>query len=175
MTPPAHQSDPARRRATDPAPRTHRSTSRAIRADFPILQRTVRGKPLVYLDNAATTQKPQAVLDALMSYYTDINANVHRGVHELSGLRDRRLRRRAREDPRVLQRVVSVQEIVFTRNATEGINLVAYAFVRPMLAAGDEVRRSRRWSTTPTSCRGSWCARSAARGCAWRRSTTAAR
>ena len=57
-----------------------------VRADFPILKRTVRGKPLVYLDNAATTQKPQAVLDALTHYYTDINANVHRGVHELSGL-----------------------------------------------------------------------------------------
>jgi cysteine desulfurase/selenocysteine lyase len=55
-----------------------------VRADFPILQRTVAGKPLVYLDNAATTQKPRVVLDAITSYYTDINANVHRGVHELS-------------------------------------------------------------------------------------------
>src|SRR2546423_1774054 len=58
--------------------------ARRVRADFPILSRTVNGKPLVYLDNAATTQKPQAVLDAIASYYTGINANVHRGVHELS-------------------------------------------------------------------------------------------
>ena len=58
----------------------------AVRGDFPILRQEVHGKPLIYFDNAATTQKPQAVLDVLMSYYTDINANVHRGVHELSGL-----------------------------------------------------------------------------------------
>jgi cysteine desulfurase/selenocysteine lyase len=109
-----------------------------VRADFPILKRQVRGKPLVYLDNAATTQKPQAVLDALTSYYTDINANVHRGVHELSGLATDAYEG-AREKIRAFFNARSVQEIVFTRNATESINLVAFAFVRPALAAGDEV------------------------------------
>jgi cysteine desulfurase/selenocysteine lyase len=109
-----------------------------VRADFPILRRKVRGKPLVYLDNAATTQKPQAVLDALTHYYTDINANVHRGVHELSGLATDAYEG-AREKIRAFFNARSVQEIVYTRNATESINLVAYAFVRPALAAGDEV------------------------------------
>jgi cysteine desulfurase/selenocysteine lyase len=98
----------------------------------------VRGKPLVYLDNAATTQKPQAVLDVLMSYYTDINANVHRGVHELSGLATDAYEG-AREKIHLYYIASSVQEIVFTRNATEGINLVAYSFVRPLLQQGDDV------------------------------------
>jgi cysteine desulfurase/selenocysteine lyase len=109
-----------------------------IRADFPILKRRVGGKPLVYLDNAATTQKPQAVLDAIASYYTDINANVHRGVHELSQ-RATDAFEGARERVRVFFNAASVREIVFTRNATEGINLVAYSFVRPRLQPGDEV------------------------------------
>jgi cysteine desulfurase/selenocysteine lyase len=109
-----------------------------VRADFPILSRTVNGKPLVYLDNAATSQKPRVVLDAIRSYYTEINANVHRGVHELSGrATDAYEAARAR-----VQRFLgarSAHEIVFTRNATEGINLVAYSFVKPNLRAGDEV------------------------------------
>src|SRR6476660_5110670 len=109
-----------------------------VRADFPILRRKVRGKPLVYLDNAATTQKPQAVLDALVHYYTDINANVHRGVHELSGLATDAYEG-AREKIRGFFNAASVQEVVFTRNATESINLVAFAFVRPILGPGDEV------------------------------------
>ncbi len=109
-----------------------------LRADFPILRRQVRNKPLVYLDNAATTQKPQVVLDALMRYYTDINANVHRGVHELSGLATDAYEG-AREKIRAFFNAASVREVVFTRNATEGINLVAYAFVRPSLSEGDEV------------------------------------
>jgi cysteine desulfurase/selenocysteine lyase len=109
-----------------------------LRADFPILRRQVRNKPLVYLDNAATTQKPQVVLDALMRYYTDINANVHRGVHELSGLATDAYEA-ARGKIRAFFNAASVQEVVFTRNATEGINLVAYAFARPLLAEGDEV------------------------------------
>ena len=109
-----------------------------IRADFPILRRQVRGMPLVYLDNAATTQKPQAVLDALMQYYTEINANVHRGVHELSGLATDAYEG-AREKIRGFFNARSVQEIVFTRNATESINLVAFAYVRPLLAPGDDV------------------------------------
>ena len=109
-----------------------------LRSDFPILRRQVRNKPLVYLDNAATTQKPQVVLDALIRYYTDINANVHRGVHELSGLATDAYEG-AREKIRAFFNAASVQEVVFTRNATEGINLVAYAFVRPLLSQGDEV------------------------------------
>jgi cysteine desulfurase/selenocysteine lyase len=109
-----------------------------VRADFPILRRHVRGRPLVYLDNAATTQKPQAVLDALVRYYTDINANVHRGVHELSGLATDAYEG-AREKVRAFFNAREAREIVFTRNATESINLVAYAFVRPQLTEGDEI------------------------------------
>jgi cysteine desulfurase/selenocysteine lyase len=110
----------------------------AIRADFPILRRTVHGRPLVYLDNAATTQKPTAVLDALTRYYTEINSNVHRGVHNLSELATEAYDG-ARTKVRRFFNAASDREIVFTRNATEGINLVAYSFVRPKLAAGDEV------------------------------------
>ena len=110
----------------------------ALRADFPILDRTVHGKPLVYLDNAATTQKPRAVLDALVAYYTEINANVHRGVHELSE-RATSAYEAARERVKVFFNAASAREIIFTRNATEGINLVAQAFARPLLQRGDEV------------------------------------
>jgi cysteine desulfurase/selenocysteine lyase len=109
-----------------------------IRADFPILRRQVHGRPLVYLDNAATTQKPQAVIDALVRYYSDINANVHRGVHDLSG-RATDAYEAARETVRAFFNAGSVREIVFTRNATEGINLVAHAFGRSRLGEGDEV------------------------------------
>jgi cysteine desulfurase/selenocysteine lyase len=109
-----------------------------VRADFPILARTVHGKPLVYLDNAATTQKPQAVLDALTGYYTGINSNVHRGVHELSA-RATDAYEAARERIRAFFNAASTREIVFTRNATEGINLVAHSFVKPKLREGDEV------------------------------------
>jgi cysteine desulfurase/selenocysteine lyase len=92
----------------------------------------------VYLDNAATTQKPQAVLDALTSYYTGINANVHRGVHELSE-RATHAFDAARERVARFFSAGEAREIVFTRNATESINLVAHAFARPRLRAGDEV------------------------------------
>jgi len=109
-----------------------------VRADFPILARTVNGRPLVYLDNAATSQKPRAVLDAIASYYTTINANVHRGVHELSGQATDAYEA-ARERIRAFFNARSIHEIVYTRNATEGINLVAYAFLRPNLRPGDEV------------------------------------
>jgi len=109
-----------------------------VRADFPILSRTVNGKPLAYLDNAATTQKPQAVLDAIASYYTGINANVHRGVHELSQ-RATDAYEAARERVRAYFNAGSTREIVFTRNATEGINLVAFTFAKPRLKPGDEV------------------------------------
>jgi len=109
-----------------------------VRADFPILERTVHGKPLVYLDNAATTQKPRVVLDAIASYYTSINANVHRGVHELSE-RATEAYEASRERVRAFFNAASTREIIFTRNATEGINLVAQSFARPLLTAGDEV------------------------------------
>ena len=109
-----------------------------IRADFPILRRRIHGKPLVYLDNAATTQKPQAVIDALTGYYTEANANVHRGVHHLSELATNAYET-ARGKVRAFFNAAADAEIIFTRNATESINLVAHAFVRPRLRSGDEV------------------------------------
>jgi cysteine desulfurase / selenocysteine lyase len=109
-----------------------------VRADFPILRRQVRGRPLVYLDNAATTQKPQAVIDALGGYYTGINSNVHRGVHQLSELATEAFEA-ARETVRAFFNASSVEEIIFTRNATEAINLVAATFGRATVGEGDEV------------------------------------
>jgi cysteine desulfurase/selenocysteine lyase len=109
-----------------------------IRADFPILRRTVRGRPLVYLDNAATTQKPQAVIDAISRYYTEINANVHRGVHQLSELATEAFEE-AREKVRRFFNAQDGRGIVFTRNATESINLVAHAFGSSRVGPGDEV------------------------------------
>src|SRR5262245_21482574 len=95
----------------------------AIRADFPALHQLVHGKPLVYLDTAATTQKPRAVLDAMQHYYEHDNANVHRGVHTLSE-RATEAYEVAREKVRAFVNAASTREIIFTRNATEGINLV---------------------------------------------------
>jgi cysteine desulfurase/selenocysteine lyase len=109
-----------------------------VRADFPILGRAVHGKPLVYLDNAATTQKPQAVLDALTRYYTESNANVHRGVHQLSERATEAFEAARQRVCRFLN-ASGPSEIVFTRNATESINLVAQSFLRPRLQDGDEV------------------------------------
>jgi cysteine desulfurase / selenocysteine lyase len=109
-----------------------------IRADFPILRREVRGRPLVYLDNAATTQKPRAVLDALAEYYTTSNANVHRGVHLLSELATE-AHDLARAKVRGFLNARSVREVVFTRNATESINLVARSFGEWKVQPGDEV------------------------------------
>jgi cysteine desulfurase/selenocysteine lyase len=109
-----------------------------VRADFPILRRQVHGKPLVYLDNAATTQKPQAVIDAIARYYTEINANVHRGVHALSELATDAYEA-ARETVRGFFNAGASREIVFTRNATESINLVAHAYGRACVDEGDEV------------------------------------
>jgi cysteine desulfurase/selenocysteine lyase len=109
-----------------------------VRADFPILACTVRGRPLAYLDNAATTQKPASVIEAITHYYTGLNANVHRGVHELSELATDAYER-ARDRVRSFFNAEESQEIVFTRNATEGINLVAHAFARPRLEPDDEV------------------------------------
>jgi len=109
-----------------------------IREDFPILKQRVNGKPLVYLDNAATSQKPKAVLDALKRYYTEDNANVHRGVHELS-----QRATKAYEDARVkVQHFLNARdshEIIFVRGTTEAINLVAMTYGRKNVGAGDEI------------------------------------
>ena len=109
-----------------------------VRRDFPILARQVNGKPLVYLDNAATSQKPQAVIDALVRYYTDTNANIHRGVHTLS-VRATDLYEHARDRVRAFINAASSKEIVFVRGATEGVNLVAQTHARARLRAGDEI------------------------------------
>ncbi len=109
-----------------------------IRKDFPILHQVVHGKPLVYLDNAATTQKPQPVLDALRAYYTADNANVHRGVHLLSE-RATEAYEAARTRVRRFLNVADPREIVFVRGATEGINLVARTYGRQAVGPGDEI------------------------------------
>jgi len=109
-----------------------------IRAEFPALQQSVHGKPLVYLDNAATTQKPRAVIDAILQYYERDNANIHRGVHELSQ-RATEAHDLSRGKVRAFLNARSTREIVFTRNATESINLVAQAWGRANLREGDEV------------------------------------
>jgi cysteine desulfurase / selenocysteine lyase len=108
------------------------------RAQFPILQQQVHGRPLVYLDNAATTQKPLAVLDALEHYYRTDNANIHRGVHTLSE-RATADYEAARAKVRVFLNAASEREIIFTRGATEGINLVASSWGRANLRTGDEI------------------------------------
>jgi cysteine desulfurase/selenocysteine lyase len=138
--------NPTAARASQPAARAPAVEAAAaapfdverIRADFPILKRLARGKPLVYLDNAATTQKPQDVIDTIIRYYTDLNANVHRGVHVLSEAATDAYEG-AREKVRAFLNAASTREIVFTRNATEGINLVAATFGRANVAEGDEV------------------------------------
>jgi cysteine desulfurase/selenocysteine lyase len=109
-----------------------------IRQDFPILQQKVHGRPLVYLDNAATSQKPQVVIDALTRYYTEQNSNIHRGVHYLSQLATREY-----EGARVkIQKFINAaeeHEIIFTRGTTDSINLVALSFGRKFVKEGDEV------------------------------------
>ena len=109
-----------------------------IRADFPILQRRVHGKPLVYLDNAATTQKPEAVIDRVARYYRAENANVHRGVHVLS-VEATEAYDAARERVRRFLNAAEAREVVFVRGATEAINLVAATFGRAHVGAGDEI------------------------------------
>lgn len=110
----------------------------SIRNDFPILGREVYGRPLVYLDNAATTQKPHAVVDAMTDEYYNVNANVHRGVHFLSQ-KATELHEAARETVRRFLNARSTAEIIFTRGTTESINLVAYSFGEAFMQAGDEV------------------------------------
>ena len=109
-----------------------------VRAEFPILRRKVQGKPLVYLDNAATTQKPQSVIDAMIRYYTDENANIHRGVHLLSQQATESYEEARSTVQRFLNAAES-REIVFVRGATEGINLVAQTWGRANIGRGDEI------------------------------------
>ena len=109
-----------------------------IRKDFPILSRTVYNRPLVYLDNAATTQKPLCVLDAMRKEYLNVNANVHRGVHYLSQ-QATDLHEEAREKVRRFINARSISEIIFTRGTTESINLVAQTFCEAFMHEGDEV------------------------------------
>ena len=109
-----------------------------VREDFPILSRTVYGKPLVYLDNGATTQKPLCVLDAMREEYLNVNANVHRGVHWMSQ-QATDLHEAARETVRKFINARSTTEVVFTRGTTESLNLVASSFVEGCMKEGDEV------------------------------------
>ena len=111
-----------------------------IRSDFPILKQKVHGKPLVYLDNAATTQKPLEVIDTLVSYYSGYNANIHRGVHILSEQATKAYENTRKEVKRFLN-ASHEQEIIFVRGTTEGINLVANSYGRKFIESGDEIDR----------------------------------
>ena len=125
------------------APRVNRPEEiQAIRADFPILQTKVHGKPLVYLDNAATSQKPQAVLDAVDDFYRSTNGNIHRGVHYLSQAATAAYDRARATVARFIG-AASPNEIVFVRGATEGINLVAHGLAECLLREGDEILLTR--------------------------------
>lgn len=110
----------------------------AIRADFPVLEQAVRGKPLVYLDNAATAQKPAPVIEALAGYYREYNANIHRGLHTLSEKATAEYEA-ARDKLRQFINAESRKEIIFVRGATEAINLVAQSYGRQTLRPGDEI------------------------------------
>jgi cysteine desulfurase/selenocysteine lyase len=110
----------------------------SIRKDFPILKRKVHGVPLVYLDNAATSQKPRQVIDALVRYYENYNANIHRAVHTL-GEEATAAYEGAREKVRAFINAPTTESIIFTRNTTEAINLVAYSWGRANISEGDEI------------------------------------
>jgi cysteine desulfurase/selenocysteine lyase len=110
----------------------------AIRQQFPILNRMVKDRPLVYFDNAATSQKPQVVIDALVNYYTDYNANIHRGIHTLAEEATAAFEATRNTAQQYIQ-AASREEIIFTRGATEGINLVAATWGRQNIKAGDEI------------------------------------
>ena len=110
----------------------------AIRQEFPILNREVKGRPLIYLDNAATTQKPQQVIDALIHYYTNYNANIHRGIHTLAEEATAAFEQ-TRDAVKSFIGAGSREEIIFTRGTTEGINLVAYSWGRKNIRTGDEI------------------------------------
>ena len=110
----------------------------AIRQQFPVLNREVKGKPLVYFDNAATSQKPQPVIDALVSYYTQYNANIHRGIHTLAEEATAAFEA-TRDTVQQFIHAASREEIIFTRGTTEGINLIANTWGRQNIKAGDEI------------------------------------
>src|SRR5262245_57259918 len=110
----------------------------ALKADFPILNQSVHGKPLVYLDNAATSQKPRCVIDKLARYYSTDNANIHRGVHLLSE-RATGAYEEARESVQRFINAAHSREIIFVRGTTEAINLVAGAYGRANVSAGDQI------------------------------------
>ncbi len=110
----------------------------ALRRDFPILSREVHGRPLVYLDNAASAQKPKPVLDAMMSFMTNEYANVHRGVHYLSGVATERYEEARRRIQRFLNAAYE-DEIIYTKGGTEAINLVASSYLSPRIEPGDEI------------------------------------
>jgi cysteine desulfurase/selenocysteine lyase len=124
--------------ATDTAAERLRLDVERIRADFPALDQAVGGHPLVYLDNAATAQKPESVIATVERYYRETNANIHRGVHTLAE-RATAQYERARERVAQLLNAAAASEIVFTRGTTEAINLVAQSYLRPRLRPGDEV------------------------------------
>ena len=109
-----------------------------VREDFPILAQKVHGKPLVYLDNAATTQKPRAVIDSLVKYYSSQNANIHRGVHTLSELATYEYEK-ARGKVKLFINAGDSREIIFVRGTTEGVNLVAASYGKKFIKAGDEI------------------------------------
>jgi cysteine desulfurase / selenocysteine lyase len=127
-------------KSVSPAPPTSkdRFDVERVRADFPILQQKVRGKPLVYLDNAATSQKPRAVIEAISRYYEGTNANIHRGVHFLSEHATEEYEA-VRGIARKFLNAAESREIIFVRGTTEGINLVAQTFGRAHIHAGDEI------------------------------------
>ncbi len=112
--------------------------AKKIRQDFPILQQKINGKPLVYLDNAATSQKPLAVLRCLDEYYRSYNANIRRGIHTLSEKATAKYEE-ARDKVAQFINAPSRNGVVFTRNTTESINLVAYSYARKFLKPGDEI------------------------------------
>jgi len=138
-----------------------------IRRDFPILREVVNGRPLIWLDNGATTQKPQSVIDRLKYFYEHENSNVHRAAHELAA-RATDAYESAREKTRRFLNAGAPREIVFVRGATEAINLVAQRLGRRNI---QRTTRSslRGWSIMPTSSHGRCCARKEARGFGWLR------
>lgn len=120
------------------APIQHEIDVQAIRKQFPILEQEVKGYPLVYFDNAATSQKPQVVIDALVDYYSGYNANIHRGIHSLAEQATAAFEA-TRDAVQAFINAAAREEIIFTRGTTEGINLVAYTWGRQHVKAGDEV------------------------------------
>ena len=110
----------------------------AVRKHFPVLERLVKGRPLVYFDNAATTQKPEVVIDALVNYYKDYNANIHRGIHTLAEEATAAFES-TRDAVKEFINAGSREQVIFTSGTTEGINLVAQTWGRQNILAGDEI------------------------------------